>query len=40
MVEYLRLADQGKDKAVNGAPKVSGMANVVGVTLGHIPAVQ
>ena len=32
--------DEGEGKAVEGAPEVSGVAYVVHIALGHIPAVK
>ena len=40
MVEDGGTADEGEGKAVEGAPEVGGVAYVVHIALGHIPAVK
>ncbi len=40
MVEDGGAADEGEGQAVEGAPEVGGVAYVVHIALGHIPAVK
>ena len=40
MLEDVGAAGQRKEEAVDGAPEVGGVADVVHVALGHIPAVK
>ena len=40
MLEDARAADQREEEAIDRAPEVGGMADVVHVALSHVPAVQ
>ncbi len=40
VVEDGGAADEGEGKAVEGAPEVGGVAYVVHIALGHIPAIK
>ena len=39
-MEDIRAADQREEEAVDGSPEVGGVADVVHVAPGHVPAVQ
>ena len=39
-MEDVGTKGQRKEETINGAPEVGGVADIIGIALGHIPAVE